>query len=148
MISVFSNGTGYDLSKVVKADSYLKAITNQNLTFYFHPCGDTTNLPKFDNDTQNDCKEGYSLCMFNSTSSEKTSKRTSVLGKIDEMDFKNNRLLFPQDQTDKVALISLECAVDAKFSILYSPLEKIDEDRVVSCIDNSVRYFYLRVFVL
>lgn len=134
---VFSNGTGYDLSEIAKTDRYFEAITTQNLTFYFHPCGDSTNLPNFSNDTENNCKNGYSLCMFNSTSTDKVSQKTTVIGKIYGMDFRNNRLLFPQEQSDKIASITLECASDAKDSVLYAPTKRVDSDRVV-------RYFKMK----
>jgi hypothetical protein len=128
---VFANGTGYDLSGIAKIDSYFEAITTQNLTFYFHPCGDSTKLPNFSNDTENDCKDGYSLCMFNSTLTDEIQQKTTVLGKIYGMDFRNNRLLFPQEQSDKIASITLECASDAKDSVLYAPMKRVDPDRVV-----------------
>lgn len=114
-------------------DNFLEAITEQNLTFFYHPCGDTKNLPvKNVSDVDNDCKSGYTLCMFN-----KTENKARVLGKHDDMSFKMNGEVMQVNfitsgTTDGTrASIWLQCVPKAKISVLYAPLEKIDQ--VVSC---------------
>ena len=89
-------------------------------------------LPNFVDNVTNDCKEGYSLCMYSITKTDNvTSRQTSVLGKIDGMDFKNNQLMFPHSQTDKIAVVTLQCTPDTDESVLYAPLS-IERDQVVS----------------
>lgn len=126
---MFPNGTGYDLHKIDNSVGYIEAITNQNLTFFFHACGDTKNLPDTSKDVNNTCKDGYSVCMYNSTSvNTTTSTNASVLGTFSDMnfDFKERQLKF------KNAVIQLECTPDGKASILYAPLESVDTNMVVS----------------
>lgn len=124
------------MSDIVKAD-YFEASTNQSLSFYFHACGDTKSLPNFGDNVTDDCRnEGYSLCMLvvdppvNGT----VQKKTIVLGKIDKMDFKNNKLMFPYDQSEtnnKIATVDLQCTPDSDDTNLFAPLN-IQRNEVVS----------------
>ena len=117
------------MKPVTSDNSFVEAITIQNLTFYFHPCGDTTALPDLPDikDITNDCSRGYSLCMYN-----KTENRAVVLGKASELNFKMNdnmQILFEKttETGGKVSSVSLECTPKAKTSVLYAPLEKIEQ---------------------
>lgn len=90
-------------------------------------------MPDVLNTTENACQDGYSLCMYDIIKSgNDTSTKATVLGSIGGMDFKNNLLMFPQAQSNKIATITLECTPEADSSVLYAPLEKIDIDQVVS----------------
>lgn len=129
MFQVYADGTGYNLKPVVDGDKFVEAITIQNLTFFYHPCGDTTSLPNnFPgiNETDNECKQGYSLCMYNITL-----QKAVVLGKASQMNFRKNgdnmQVLFVKPSEEKVASVTLECTPKGKTSVLYAPLEKIDQ---------------------
>lgn len=122
-VLVFPNGTGYDLSSVATqyADNYLEAITKQNLTFFFHPCGDVKSLPSIDLKV-NECKDGYSVCLFNTSTTVEgnvtvTTTNATVLGKMEDLSFVNHELKFAK------SLIQLQCTPDAEDSVLYAPLE-------------------------
>lgn len=128
---VYADGSGYNLKPVIADNSsFVEAITNQNLTFYYHPCGDTTLVPNIPDikDIDNECSRGYSLCMYN-----KTENKLVVLGKAGEMNFKlngdNMQVLFVKttETGGKVSSVSLECTPKAKTSVLYAPLEKINQ---------------------
>lgn len=119
-----SDGWGFDLTSVVDGDSFLEATTNQNITFFFHPCGDATKLPILPDDVENTCRNGYSLCMYNVTE-----KKTVTLGTNDDMIFKSNgdtmQVMFTRDSREST--VSLECTPNAKSSVLYAGPEKIDQ---------------------
>jgi hypothetical protein len=132
LVSVFPDGTGYDLKQLSSAN-YFEAQTNQSLSFYFHACGDTKILPNFGDNVTNACaNEGYSLCMLSVSApiNGTVQKNASVLGKFDGLDFKLNRLMFPHPQTNKIATIILECAPESNETVLYAPL-KIDTNQIV-----------------
>ncbi|CRL05700.1 CLUMA_CG018732, isoform A [Clunio marinus] len=126
---VYSDGSGYSLKSVIEDDSWLEAITNQNLTFYYHPCGDSKKpLPLPDNVT-NDCKSGFVLCMY-----DINNNKTVLLGQQSNMSFRKfgdtMNVLFTKQPTtseEKESSITLECTPNAKTSNLYAPLEKIDQ---------------------
>lgn len=122
--SAGSDGWGFNLSSVVNDNFYLEAITNQNLTFFFHPCGDSTTLPILPDDVENTCRNGYSLCMYNVTE-----KKAVTLGTNDEMIFKRDgdsmQVMFTRDSRE--SSVSLECTPKAKTSVLYAGIEKIDQ---------------------
>lgn len=129
---MFDDGTGYNLKLAVANDSYLEAKTD-NVTFFFHPCGDTKSLP-YINDTIviNECsKNGYTLCMFN-----QTANKTEVLGRESTMEFKMNgeamEIIFvEQKSADPKYSVSLECVPKSKNNVLYAPLD-YNHDQVVS----------------
>jgi hypothetical protein len=104
-------------------------VTNQNLTFYFHACGDTQKLPPFGPEVTNDCRDGYSLCMLNSTLAvNQTSQTAKVLGKFAELDFKQNQLMFPEN--NKIATITLQCTPYSDENVFYAP-QNIEADQIV-----------------
>ena len=76
---------------------------------------------------------------INKTGNE-TSGHASVIGKIDGMDFKGNQLMFPHPQTNKIAVVTLQCTPDTDDTVLYAPLI-IDRDQVVS----EWKTWYLRL---
>jgi len=125
---VYPDGTGYNLKPVISdKDDFLKAITDQNLTFYYHPCGDTKNIPAPPNATD-ECKYGYSLCML-----DKTNNKLIVLGKTSEMEFRMNgddpQVLFIKPNTLNRSSITLQCTEKAKTSVLYAPID-VDPNQV------------------
>jgi hypothetical protein len=116
----------------VDKNNFLEALTVQNLTFFYHPCGDTKSLPNING--TNECKDGYSVCVFNHTSGD-----AKVLGHNKDLKFKTSEntvdLIYSRDGTllgDKVTTISLQCTPNALSSYLYSPLKNINLDQVVS----------------
>lgn len=126
---VYGDGSGYNLKPVVVGDNALKAITDQNLAFFFHPCGDIKTLPiHFTYETDNECRLGYTLCMYNST--ENTAR---ILGNQENMKFQLDgdtmQVIFITGGTsdNSRSSISLECAQTLKNSILYAPQEKIEQ---------------------
>jgi hypothetical protein len=130
---VCNDGSVYDLKAVT--ETYLQGITTQNFTFFYHPCGDTKELPSFikENNVTNNCAVGYSLCMY-----DPKDNKTVVLGNQAHMvmrkDSDTMRAIFMQnpETSEKESSVSFECSPNAKTSILYSPDDKIDVDQVVS----------------
>jgi hypothetical protein len=147
IVLVYGDGSGYDLTKIT--DAYLQGITTQNLTFYFHPCGDTTTLPTFPDGTTDTCRAGYSLCMYN-----KAENKTVVLGKEGEMNFKKDgntmRMIFIRNPEAppkelKESSVSLECTTNSDVSVLYAP-QDLKIDQVVSIYCNMKRRTKLSIF--
>lgn len=128
-----NDGSVYDLKGVT--ETYLQGITNQNYTFFYHPCGDTKNLPSIitEKNVTNNCAEGYSLCMF-----DPKNNKTTVLGNqvhsVMKKDSDTMRAIFMMnpDTAQKVSSVSFECSPNAKTSILYASDDIIDIDQVVS----------------
>lgn len=125
---MFADGSGYNLGSVVSDDSFLEGITDQNLTFYFHPCGDTQKVPNdLPDGVQDNCKAGYSLCVYNhTTTGNKTTNVLSVLGKQTNMEFKMDgdvmQIIYISPETsEKKHSITLECTPNFKGSVLYAP---------------------------
>lgn len=134
VFAVYSDGTGYNLAPVIGDDDALEAITIQNLTFFYHPCGDITKLPlNLTNIVDNGCREGYTLCMFNMKENKLVALGTQK-DMIFQMNGENMQVIFiRQPSTTQIrSSITLECSPKAKTSVLYAPLEKIDTDQVVS----------------
>lgn len=140
MILVYEDGTGYDLSKVVTGNNTLEAITDQGLKFFYHPCGDIKEVPGLPSYVENNCKTGYTLCMF-----DINTNKTVVLGTQSNMEFRISgdtmQVIFiinepPKDGGQvgeaKESSIALECLEKDQSSVLYAPLEKIDPLQVVS----------------
>jgi len=128
---VFPDGTGYDLKPIIAGGDILQAITNQNTTldkmFFYHPCGDTTTMPILSiNDTDNACRFGYSLCMY-----DIAKNKTVILGKSSDMKLKMNgdslQVVFAKPETLNVSSVTFECTPRAKTSVFYAPLEKNDQ---------------------
>lgn len=129
---MFSDGTGYDLKPIIAGDNILQAITNQNNTldkmFFYHPCGDTNNVPIHQsiNETDNGCRFGYSLCMY-----DIAKKKTVILGKSSDMKLKMNgdnlQAVFTKPETLNISSVTFECTPKAKTSVFYAPLDKIDQ---------------------
>lgn len=146
IIVVYADGTGYNLKPVIDGDKSLEAITIQNLTFFYHPCGNTQSIPNLPNinDTDNACKVGYSLCMYDTAHN-----KTILLGQSGDMKFRRQhgdsmQVLFTKTSDNIVSSITLECTPKAKTSVLYAPLEKIDQ--VVSNILSVKFPFYEQIF--
>ena len=135
IILVFEDGTGYNFHDIIKKDStpnYLKAVSDRNLTFYYHPCGDSL-LPDIGENITNNCGSGYTFCMLNIT--ENTSL---LLGKNDDMTFELNngvmQLVFvnpnAQQENLKKSTISLQCTPNSKISDLHVPIN-LNENQIV-----------------
>lgn len=132
----FADGTGYNLAPV--NEDLLEAITVQNLTFFYHPCGDVTTIPLLNLTViDNECAKGYTLCMYN-----KTLNKLINLGVQKDMRFQMNgenmQVVFigsPETSSLSAEIrssVTLECSPKAKTSVLYAPLEKIELGQVVS----------------
>lgn len=131
-ILVYEDGTGYDLEKVVTDKKPLEAITHSDenglVKFYYNPCGDIKDVPGLNNSTENDCAEGYTLCMV-----DIKDKKAVILGTQANMEFRLDKdvmeILFINHS--RAAYITLMCTEKDRGSVLYAPLEKIDPDQVV-----------------
>lgn len=45
-------------------EGHIEAFTDHELIYYFSPCHDSK-MPNFDNETKtNECKDGYTLCVY------------------------------------------------------------------------------------
>lgn len=98
------------------------------MTFFYHPCGDIKTVPNIGDTVDNSCKAGYTLCMY-----DIKDNKTVILGTQDNMEFRMYKDVMRVDFTNQAttASIALMCTEKGRSSVLYAPLEKIDEDRVV-----------------
>lgn len=69
-------------------NSSIQAITDQNLTYFYNPCHESTTLP-VNNATANECSKGYMLCVYN-----KEFNNFTLLGSKEDASFgtKNGRM--------------------------------------------------------
>lgn len=100
---MFDNEEGYDLSNLSAEKNGLNASIG-NLTFYFHPCTDIS----IGNKTElNDCYEGASVCLYNSTD-----KTYTNLGFSHEVNVTSEGLMGPvvfvYTHSNKVTTIRME----------------------------------------
>lgn len=149
-VLVFDDGFGYNLKNLSEI-TYLEAITKEdlNLTFYYHPCGNTKTLPPLTPAAvSNECSEGYSLCMYN-----KTGNNFVLLGSQANMHFKKDgdtmRILFSEKARE--SSVSLECVSNSKTSVLYAPPDTKDQYvSILRYLRREVNFtiFFILEFVL
>lgn len=80
-ITVYQDGTGYDLRKLLGSNKFLTFINGNLNQIYYSPC-ETTDLPdNIKNLPVNECKNGYTLCLYDISTDSAfilgTSKNTS-----------------------------------------------------------------------
>lgn len=130
--SVYPDGNGFTLDGVVKGDDYLKAETTHNFTFFYHPCGDTKNIPdsEYPTNSTNVCKtDGYSLCGYNHTTQQFT-----VLGKNSDVSFVSKANSLDLIFNSKKVSISLTCTPQSESSYLIAPVdENLQEPVSIEC---------------
>lgn len=120
-------------------DGFLEAVTNQNLTFFYHPCGDSNNVPPAKPNLTNPCKdERYSLCVRNETMDGK--EEWKILGKNSDLKFVMSEQSIDLVFNEHKSTISLKCTPHAKTSYLYASIEPINLNEVVCICRFAEKY--------
>ena len=79
-----NDGSGYSLKNLLNpANSSLKSYVGQDIQIFFNPCVDSKDLPNFPNNTLNYCKDGFTLCLYDSSRNQ-----SFVLGTTKDTKFK------------------------------------------------------------
>lgn len=84
LFTVYSDGSGYSFKNLLNpVNSSLKSYAGNAVQIFFNPCFDSKDLPTFPENTVNDCKDGFTLCVYDASKNH-----SFVLGTTKDTKFK------------------------------------------------------------
>ncbi|CAG9808071.1 unnamed protein product [Chironomus riparius] len=133
---VYSDGSGYSFKNLLNpVNSSLKSYAGTDIQIFFNPCFDSKDLPTFPENTTNDCKNGFTLCVYDSLKNH-----SFVLGTTKDTKFKEegDQIFMTFGTTSNISsTVLLQCTPNSKTSTLYAPKETNENNTNLILFSNN-----------